>query len=132
MPRQPRYPSHVQLAIDAADPSAKPRKYRNVPTMVGGKTFASKREANRYSELCLALAAGRIACLECQVSFVLHAPNGDAIGRYVADFTYRLKAPGLATDGQLFVEDAKGVRTQLYLWKRKHMLLEYGIVILEV
>jgi hypothetical protein len=31
----------------------RPRKYRNVPTLIDGITFDSKKESNRYSELKL-------------------------------------------------------------------------------
>lgn len=107
-------------------------KYGNHPVWVDGIRFASKRESARYKDLALASIAGRISDLQRQVRFDLHAPNGDVVGRYVADFTYRLVAPGLATDGQMFVEDAKGVRTQLYIWKKRHFEAEYGLTILEV
>lgn len=107
-------------------------KYRNVPTVVDGKRFESKREAERYQKLALAERLGRITDLQCQVPFDLHAPNGEKIGRYIADFTYTWVAPGTATHGQRFVEDAKGVRTQLYIWKKKHAEAEHGITIIEV
>ena len=110
----------------------RPLKYGNVPITVDGRRFASKREAERYQVLSIALAAGRIADLCCQVPFDLHAPGGEKIGRYVADFAYTLVAPGTATHGQRFVEDAKGVRTQLYIWKKRHVEAEYRISILEV
>jgi hypothetical protein len=116
----------------ASKPTPKPRKYRNQPVEVDGVRFDSKREAQRYQSLMVAYKAGRISDLELQVRFDLHAPNGDLIGRYVADFTYRLVAPGMATHGRLFVEDAKGVRTPLYRWKKKHFEAEYGLRILEV
>lgn len=45
---------------------------------------------------------------------------------YVADFEYYTK------QGELVVEDAKGVRTKDYILKRKLMLLVYGIRIREV
>ena len=107
-------------------------KYGNQPVEVDGRRFASKREAARYQTLAMALAAGRISDVQTQVPFDLHAPNGDKIGRYVADFAYRVVAPGMAIHGQRFVEDAKGVRTPLYRWKKKHVEAEYGIEILEV
>ena len=117
------------IGVVSKDPK---RKYRNVPTTMDGIRFDSKREAQRYQALTVAARSGRIKDLERQVRFDLHAPNGDRIGCYVADFTYRLVAPGLASDGQLFVEDAKGVRTPLYKWKKRHTESEHNVKILEV
>ena len=45
--------------------------------------------------------------------------------KYVADFTYH-------ENGDLVVEDAKGVKTEAYRIKKKLMLKEYGIKIREV
>src|SRR5436309_8286712 len=100
-------------------------KYGAVPT----DGFASKREAHRYRELRLLERSGVITGLECQVAFELRAPGATGtlarVGRYIADFTY-------IENGRKVVEDAKGVRTALYQWKRKHFESEYGISITEV
>ena len=48
------------------------------------------------------------------------------MGRYEADFVYVD-----LTNGAVTVEDCKGFRTDLYIWKRKHMKAQYGIDILE-
>ena len=45
---------------------------------------------------------------------------------YVADFCY------FDEHGQLVVEDAKGMRTQVYILKRKLMCWVYGIQVKEV
>ena len=45
---------------------------------------------------------------------------------YIADFVYRDK------DGNEVVEDVKGVRTRVYVIKRKLMLWRHGIRIREV
>jgi hypothetical protein len=105
-------------------------KYHAVPLEVDGIRFASTREARRYGELRLLERAGQIWDLTLQPSFELHAPvnNGPRlapVGVYRADFVYATK------DGTV-VEDAKGVRTALYRWKRKHVELEYGVRIVEV
>ena len=44
---------------------------------------------------------------------------------YIADFVYK-------QGGQQIVEDAKGVRTEVYKLKKKLMLWRYGIEIKEV
>ena len=46
------------------------------------------------------------------------------IGTYVADFVY-------LEDGARVVEDVKGMKTDMYRWKKKHLLAEYGVQIKE-
>jgi hypothetical protein len=103
---------------------------------VKGITFASKREAKRYRELLLLERAGRLENLRRQVKFPLHTVNTHGerviVGHYVADFTYRPRGLTEPLAYQLRVEDVKGWRTDLYDWKRRHMLAEYEIAIVEV
>ena len=47
------------------------RKYKNVPTIVDGIRFDSKKEANRDAELRLLQRAGHITNLQRQVPFDL-------------------------------------------------------------
>ncbi len=62
-----------------------------------------------------------------------HARPDEVIGNYVADFAYWQVDPGRPILGDsLIVEDAKGVRTELYKWKKRHFELEYGLKISEV
>lgn len=96
----------------------KTNKYRNVPTVVDGITFASKREAARYVDLKLLQRAGEIRDLELQPVFPLtingidvkirsdKRPNGTRT-RYTADFRYI----DTRTD-RTIVEDVKGIDTQ--------------------
>ena len=100
----------------------KPSKFHNVRT----NGFDSRREANRAFELQLLERAGQITDLKFQVPFEVIPPGpGERAAHYVADFTYR-KA------GALVVEDVKGMKTQVYLLKRKLMLHVHGIRIREV
>lgn len=64
-------------------------KYRAIKTCIDGIMFDSKKEANRYCELCLMERAGVITDLQLQVPFVLveKSKYGREI-KYVADFTY--------------------------------------------
>jgi len=112
-------------------------KYGNRKTKVDGITFDSVKEANRWAELRLLERAGEIQELERQKKFILipaqKDKNGKVIERecsYVADFVY------FADDGtgwmDMVVEDAKGMRTDVYKIKRKLMLKEHGIRIKEV
>jgi hypothetical protein len=106
-------------------------KHGNIRVVVDGMTMDSKGEARRYQELKLLQQAGEISELLRQVPYGLHVVNQrlggkvSKVGDYRADFTY-------VRDGKLVVEDFKGAPlTPMYRWKRKHMLLEYGITILE-
>ena len=123
------------------------RKYGNKKIVVDGITFDSKYEAWRYQELKVKENLGIIHDLRLQVKFVLipsqremsdevyvKGPNkgkkkaGKLIEKecsYFADFVYY-------EDGEMIVEDAKGMRTAEYIIKRKLMLERYGIRIREV
>lgn len=114
-------------------------KYGSRKVTVDGITFDSKKEAARYQELKLLERAGQISNLRRQTRFLLIPSqyetvtiNGKKKERcveracvYIADFQY------LDKDGKLVVEDCKGFRTEAYTIKRKLMLLNYGIKILE-
>lgn len=108
------------------------RKYGNQTVVRNGRKFDSKREAGRYAELQLMQRAGMITDLKTQVSYLLipaqYDENHRCIERscrYVADFVYR-------QNGELVVEDAKGLKTDVYRIKKKLMLQIYGIKIKEV
>jgi len=102
---------------------AKRSKYGNVKTERDGISFDSKREADRYAQLMLRYKAGEISKPALQVAFPL---TGGI--RYVCDFLYVMK-----TDGRLdlVVEDSKGHKTDAYKLKRKLMLADWGIAIVE-
>ena len=117
-------------------------KYKNRKVTENGITFDSMKEANRWGQLKLMERAGRISNLRRQVRFCLipeqRMPDtlGPRGGRrkgkiiekgcyYVADFVYE-------ENGRTVVEDAKGVRTDEYILKRKLMLLVHGVKIREV
>jgi hypothetical protein len=110
-------------------------KYGAKKTTFQGRTFDSKREAERFAELRYMQMGGLISDLRTQVRFIL-IPNqydeetGKLIERavtYVADFVY----DDLKTC-KTVVEDAKGCRTKDYIIKRKLMLQVHGIRIREV
>ena len=104
-------------------------KYKAVRT---GK-YASKKEARRASELRLLEKAGEIADLQEQVKFVLiPKQEGERECSYIADFRYRERALfGGGYSGYFTVEDCKGMRTPMYVIKRKLMLHVHGIRIRE-
>lgn len=118
-------------------------KYNAKKTTVNGIVFDSKKEAKRYYELLKLQDLGEITDLQRQVKFLLipkqvepdkiGARGGIIKGRvierevaYVADFTYR------DVNGELIVEDTKGVRTPDYVIKRKLMLERHGIKVREI
>lgn len=106
-------------------------KFRNVKTVIDGVKFDSKAESRRYLELNLMQQAGLIFDLQMQIKYTLIARQKRADGVtelpvfYVADFQYFEK-------GKLVVEDVKGVKTPVYIVKRKLMLEKHGITIKEV
>lgn len=104
--------------------SSKRSKYRSIKTEVDGVVFDSKKEAARWQELILLERAGEISNLARQVKFPLEV-NGDHICNYFADFCYD------DSDGNVIVEDVKGVRTNEYRIKAKLMKALYKITIVE-
>lgn len=110
-------------------------KYGARKTVVDGITFDSKKEANRYRELKLLEKAGEICCLRLQVPFELIPAQYEETGEvytkgankgkpkrgkciekavvYYADFVYQ----NMGSDR--IVEDVKGMRTPVYIIKRK-------------
>lgn len=103
-------------------------KYRNVAKVVDGVVFSSIKEAYRYTELRLLLKAREIRDLQIQPVFLLQAAFTDSSGRkhrpiaYIADFSYITK------NGTIIVEDVKGMRTPVYLLKKKLFLYAYPAV----
>ena len=107
-------------------------KYGARKTEIDGMVFDSKHEATRWIELKYMERARMIRNLSRQVPFLLIPAQKDESGkvieravRYVADFVYE-------QDGKTVVEDAKGVKTDVYKIKKKLMLQKYNIVIQEV
>lgn len=121
-------------------------KYQNQKVKYKGNIFDSKKEMNRYIQLCAMEKAGLIQDLKTQEKFVLipaqyevcndtyakgknkgKPKKGKLIERecaYYADFVYQ-------KNGKIVVEDTKGVKTKEYIIKRKLMLYIHGIKIKE-
>lgn len=99
-------------------------KYKARRTTVDGVTFDSKGEANRYAELRLLEAAGKITDLQLQPRFGLQpkfeTDNGEKVRAisYVADFQY-------FEDGRLVVEDFKGMETPAFKLKLRMLLYKF-------
>lgn len=95
--------------------------------------YDSKKEYQRAFLLKALLRSGEISDLCEQVKYVLIPTQRDSSGNliekecsYYADFVYRDK------EGNLVVEDTKGVRTSEYRLKKKLMLQVHGIQITEI
>ena len=105
-------------------------KYRAKKVKTEDGTFDSKREYARWCELKLLERAGEIEDLRRQVSYTLvgsqkGTTRNERPINYRADFVYY-------KDGELVVEDSKGMRTPEYVIKRKLMKYFHDIEIQEV
>lgn len=100
-----------------------PPKYRNRKTETEHGKFDSAKEATRYAELVLLERAGAIAGLRRQVPFAL-VVNGIHVCDYICDYTYLEGA-------RVVCEDAKGMRTPVFILKKKLMLACHGLEVKE-
>ena len=96
-------------------------KFRAIPTELDGIKFASRKEARRYRELRLLEKSGELLFFLRQVPF--HLP---ANVKYVCDFLCFWK------DETVTVEDVKGIKTPLYILKKKQVEAIYPVSITEV
>lgn len=91
---------------------------------VDGILFMSKREAEKYKELKQLERTKKIKDLLLQPRFLLQDKFIDNQGfkhrkiEYVADFQYKI-------NGKIFVEDSKGMKTDVYKIKKKLLLFKY-------
>lgn len=101
-------------------------KYNATPSFVDGIRFASRAEASRYTVLRLMEQAGLIKNLELQPKYELIksfvTKSGEKVQgvSYLADFRYLD-----LNNNRIVTEDVKGVRTPVYLLKRKMLLQKY-------
>lgn len=115
---------------------AKPKrrhKYGAKRTRVGPYVFDSKAEAERYKELHILVQGNIISRLELQPVFLLQESfmhNGKRIRsiKYIADFKYITALP----NGQIVVEDVKGMETPVFKMKRKMFLKRYSNIELRI
>lgn len=114
-------PNRLRSFADPKTDTEKAGKYKNKRVEVDGKKFDSRREASAYQELLRLRAAGEIKLILRQVPFDL---PGNI--RYFADFCVVDK------NGAFRVLDAKGMKTRVYINKKKQLKAIWGIDIEEV
>lgn len=111
-----------------SQPVQKESKYHAQKVEVDGKKFDSKHESRDYLKLKSMEDSGIISNLQTQVSFELQPKYTTKDGRkirsisYVADFVYE-------RDGQTYVQDSKGMKTDVYKLKRKMFEYRYPDII---
>lgn len=99
-------------------------KYGNKTTEVGGHKFDSRKEARFFLQL---QQDPTVKSIRNQVKYeLIPKQQGERACSYVADFVVEYQ------DGSTVVYDVKGMRTALYIVKRKLMLWVHGITIQEV
>ena len=115
-------PAEWRVAGDAAPMG----KYRNRKVIIGDQTFASQKEANRYSQLRMLEKGGVISRLTVHPRFQLEI-NRMRIGAYTADFRY------IDEHGNWVIEDVKSnaTKTTAYQLRKRLMKALYGVEIKE-
>ena len=102
---------------------AKP-KYGNKKAEANGLLFDSKKEAQFFLQL---QQDPTVKAIKTQVVYeLIPKQKGERACEYVADFVVEYQS------GEIVVYDVKGMRTPLYVVKRKLMLWVHGIKIREV
>ena len=96
-------------------------KFKAKPVIDDGIRFASKKEHKRYLELKLLQKYGEVIFFLRQVPFYL--PAGV---KYLCDYQV------FWTDGNVTFEDVKGMKTPMYILKKKQVEAIYPITITEI
>ena len=96
-------------------------KFKAKPQELDGIKFPSKKEAKRYKELKTLQELGEVLFFLRQVPFHLEAGV-----KYVCDFLV------FWTNGEVTIEDVKGVKTDMYILKKKIIEATYPISITEI
>ena len=99
-------------------------KYGNKAIETSGLMFDSKKEARFFLQL---QQDPSVVSIKTQVRYeLIPKQDGERACTYVADFVVEYQS------GEVVVYDVKGMRTPLYVVKRKLMLWVHGIKIAEV
>ena len=96
-------------------------KFHAIRSESDGFKFASKKELKRYEELKMLRQTGEVLFFQMQPPFHL---TGNV--KYVCDFQVYW------ANGDITFEDVKGVKTPMYLLKKKQVEALYPITITEI
>jgi len=96
-------------------------KYNNVRTELDGIKFDSKKEAKYYLDLKIRVKSGEVVFFLRQVPFDLDG-----------NVKYRVDFQEFHADGTVHFIDVKGMRTAMYILKKKQVESRYPITIEEV
>lgn len=96
-------------------------KFHAKPTTYDGIKFSSKKESSRYSQLKILKQQGEVLFFLRQTPF--HLPGNT---KYVCDFVV------FWNDGNVTFEDVKGMKTPMYVLKKKQVEDIYPIEITEI
>ncbi|WP_313991543.1 DUF1064 domain-containing protein [uncultured Selenomonas sp.] len=116
-------------------PRKKPNKYHARKTMVYGRTFDSKREAEIYLELLAMKSAGKIVRIVLQPSYTLLKEFKDNTGKKQKPIIYTPDFLITYTDRHSEVIEVKGVQTRDYILRKKlflYMMRDTDIIFREV
>ena len=112
-------------------PCRKPNKYNARKTMVCGRTFDSKREAEYYLILREKQRLGEIKSIDLQPTYTLLDGFRDNTGKEQKPITYTADFLVEYDDGRREVIEVKGVRTRDYQLRKKlflHMMRDKDIL----
>ena len=96
-------------------------KFGAKPSILDDIRFASKKEQKRYQELKVLQQHGELLFFLRQVPF--HLPGGV---KYLCDFM------NFWQNGSVTIEDVKGMKTPMYILKKKQVEKLYPITITEI
>ena len=125
--------SPTQIGLKSNPRAFSKSKYRNIRTVVDGISFMSKKEAQRYCELKIALASGVIVDLELQPVFELQESFIDKDNKKIRSIIYRADFRFIETETNLtIIEDTKGYFTEIFKIKEKLFKKKYPKLILRI
>lgn len=99
-------------------------KYGNKITEVNGIAFDSKKEAAYYEDLLWRQRTGAVKSIELQPEFVLQ-PAYEVAGKKIRPIIYKADFKVTEASGHVYYVDTKGMRTQVYMIKKKMLLYKY-------
>jgi hypothetical protein len=113
-----------KLPAELLAQAEKRAKYGNRKPVIDSIEFDSQREADEYCRLKLLKRAGMIVGFEMQVDFIIE-PGFRRGRRTYRPEKYRADFVVTNLDGSKTIREVKGVRTPLYMSKRKRFMARY-------